>query len=157
MRRSFVVKPKPKLDNEIDELPALELRTSGNQLFIGGRPLTIRHVPHSVEDCTAIRRWDKTKRHLLTAEAKLKYEEAATGYNLPKNGKLSIPSGIISETDDKLVFHVERLQDQIKSLKKHMETYDIDDVMTVVVPIDVRTIPSIQKHVHRQTRLYEVM
>ena len=130
MRRSFIGQPAPKLDNEVEELPALNLRTNGDQLLIGGRPLTVRQVPHSVEDCTAIRRWDKTTRHKLTAEAKLKYEEAATGYNLPKNGKLSIPSGMVHETGDKLVFHVERLQDQIKSLKKHMETYDIDDVMT---------------------------
>ena len=71
----------PKLNNEVDELPVLKLKTSGHQLLIGGRPLTVRQTPRSVEDCTVIRHWDKTTRHKLTAEAKLKYEEAATGYN----------------------------------------------------------------------------
>ena len=53
--------------------------------------------------------------------------------------------GIISESDDKLVFHVERLQDQIKILKKHMQTFDIDDVMVIVIPVDVRKSPQLEK------------
>ena len=138
IRTSYCIK-NPKSTDDTEELEAMKLRTLGDSLVISGRPLTLRSSPRTEDDCNAIRRWDKTKRFLLTAEARIKYEEAATGYNLPKNGKLAIPSGMITETDDKLVFHVERLQDQIKSLKKHMQTYDIDDVMVIVVPVDVRT------------------
>ena len=61
---------------------------------------------------------------------------ATGGWVLPKGSKLSPP--LVVMKDDKLLAHVETLQAQIRMLQIHMERHDIDDVLTIVVPINVQ-------------------
>ena len=44
----------------------------------------------------------------------------------------------IVTADDKYLARVLNLQSQLKTLRAHLITYDIFDVMMIVVPIDVR-------------------
>ena len=122
---------------EDEDISTMELKTEGDRFIIGGRPVTLRAQPRSEEDCGAVRLWDKTKRSKLTAEARIAFDRAATGYVLPKGNKLTVPSVVTK--DEQLIAEVDNLQIQIKMLSKHMASYDIDDVMTIVVPIDVRS------------------
>ena len=60
---------------------------------------------------------------------------------LPKDNKLSPMT--IKNDDEKLLFSDKNLQCQLDEIKKHCIRYDIDDVYTIVEPVDVMNSPEI--------------
>ena len=81
------------------------------------------------------RSWNKYERANLDADIKAKFEKLATGYALSKHNKLTVFS--TAENSDGKLEHVHNLQLQLRLLGQHMYKYDMDDVLTIVVPQDV--------------------
>ena len=73
--------------------------------------------------------------------------KAATSYILPKGNKLSAPH-VVTADNDELLAQVENLQYQIKMFRNHMSTYDIGDVMHIVVPVDVNNSSALEKRAY---------
>ena len=104
--------------------------------IIDGRPLQIASDGRSEVEFAPVRLWDKVDRENLPGDIRQAFVKAATGFVLPKNDKLSAPQ--IVSSDSKFLVQALNLQSQLKMIRAHMITYDIYDVMTIVVPVDVK-------------------
>jgi hypothetical protein len=118
--------------------------TLGGQLVIDGRELTVTSFAKDQEDFAFVRMWDKTERKDLPQDIRHVFVKACTGFVLNKNNKLSAPK--VTADNAKFLVQVQNLQTQLKSLKAHMISYDIYDVMTIVVPTDVRHTAAIENN-----------
>ena len=127
--------PSPRATKETR--PTLSIQDHGDIMFAGHR-LTIKSKPLDVNTIADVRQYDKTKRHVMTAEGLQKFADRATGYVLGKRDKLTVP--VINLTDDsaeKVMEEVLNLSSKLTTLKTHMTRFDIGDVMEVLVPIDL--------------------
>ena len=79
--------------------------------------------------------WDKTKRASLSQDDLITWKKEATSYVLTKHNKLAIPDA--APTDLKYLKAIRNHKLQLQLLAVHMHTYDFDDVLTIVVPVDV--------------------
>ena len=70
------------------------------------------------------------------------FVKGATRSILSRNAKLDVPK-LTSSSEDQLVA-VQNLQTQLKAFKIHMASYDIIDVMNIVVPRDVQNSPDLE-------------
>jgi len=81
------------------------------------------------------RLWDKLKRGSLEPKSKMLFHKKAVYYVLPKSNKLAArPSKVKADGELK---HVMQLRTQLTALKTHMYLFNIDDVFTIVKPVDV--------------------
>ena len=122
--------------DEREEGPGRKIRLESGAPVIDGRKLTIAARGLSTRNFGAVRLWDKTLWHQLAAEAKLAFENAAVKYLFPKGQKLATPS--YDSSSEMLLVRVETPQSQIKTLRGHATLCDMGDVMTIVVPADVK-------------------
>jgi len=103
-------------------------------VLIGSHLVTVREKKE-VGTLREPRLWDKIKRGSLEPKSKMLFHEKAVYYVLPKSNKLAArPSKV--KADDELK-HVMQLRTQLTALKTHMYLFDIDDVFTIVKPVDV--------------------
>ena len=123
----------------------LQESTTGSPL-IDGRVLTVSARGREPTDFAPVRLWDKEDRIHLPGDIRQAFVKAATGYVLPKNNKLSAPQ--IVSADSKFLIQALNLQSQLKMIKEHMITYDIFDVMTIVVPIDVQHTMAVERRTY---------
>lgn len=108
----------------------------GDPLHVQGRVLRIRTIPRAFNDAGVNRIWDKYHRHLLPVEDRLAFDGKAGGYCLGKHNKLRLLSNKID--DDEALMKNCNLQQQLRAIRKHCDEYDISDVFTVLVPVDMR-------------------
>ena len=120
-----------------------ELKFTSSGPIIDGRSLQVRTAAKPIDTFVPARQWDKEKRMQLEADIQQAFTKAATGYVLGKSNKLNTPK-VSASSEDQLVT-VQNLQSQLKQLKAHMVSFDIIDVMTVVVPIDVSKEPTLEQ------------
>lgn len=109
-----------------------------SSLQIAGRAMKIKSIGTQNPNPSLplqSRTWDKTKRATLEPDIRNIFQEKATRYVLPKNNKLQIR---VSDANDELK-HVYSLRAQLTSLRDHLYQMDIDDVFTIVCPVDVKT------------------
>ena len=110
-------------------------------LYIAGRPLKVRAPGNQTTTSTGFqqpRLWDKHKRATLDAETRQIFQEKATRYVLPKHNKLQIKTitGQPGEADAELKT-VHNLRAQLATLREHLYQHDLDDVFTIIKPVDV--------------------
>ena len=126
-----------------------ELEAPRGLPIIDGREMPVAVRPKDISEFAPIRMWDKTEREDLPADIRQTFVKAATGYVLPKSNKLTTPNVVTQ--DSQLLVHVSNLHSQLKIIKAHLKTYDLYDVMTIVIPVDV-------KHTMKlETRQYDLM
>ena len=127
-----------QLSEEVDEddLDSQDLRSDDGDLVIDGRTLQLAQVGKPEFNFAPVRLWDKEARHALPGDVKQTFVRAATALVLSKTNKLAAPRVVTA--DNKYLARVLNLQSQLKTLRAHLITYDIFDVMTIVVPVDVR-------------------
>ena len=113
-----------------------ELRQAKGCPIIDGRSLTLRSAAKSIDAFVPARQWNKEERKNLEPDVRQIFTKVATGYVLGKSNKLNFPK--VSASSEKQLATVQNLQTQLKQLKAHMSSCDIIDVMTIVVPVDVR-------------------
>ena len=144
------VQPKEKLfedtpdDKKKDEdLKRQQLKVTSLGPIIDGRTLSIRTVARQIDTFVPARQWNKVERMNLDEDVRQVFTKGATGYVLGKSNKLNAPK-VSASSEDQLVT-VQNLQSQLKQLKAHMISYDIVDVMTIVIPVDVRNEATLEK------------
>jgi hypothetical protein len=128
--------------SERDDVPEELVETKQDIKFaakarvaIDGSSLTIRDRTDD-SDFTQPKLWDKTKRHLLEPDIKQIFVKNATSYTvLAKNNKLSVP--VIKAKEDGTLARIHAVQGQLKTIKNHLNTYDIVDVFNLVIPKNV--------------------
>ena len=122
--------------------PSQSTRDNPNGPVIDGRRLQVRTNPVPINNYICQRNWNKLQRWMLEADERMKFIKEASGYVLSKTNKLRVQSQLTA--DDEVLKNIYNLQFQIKALKNHAIEYDIADVFTIVVPVDVRASPRLQ-------------
>ena len=120
-----------KLNNPNGASPTTQ---GSQQITIEGVPLKIRSTP-AVTDFTPPKRWTKDARSALDPKVKEIFLRSAQGWVLAKDNKLQVMT--IKEDDEKLLFSVKNLQQQLETLQEHCYNHDIADVFNIVEPIDI--------------------
>ena len=115
----------------------------GQRPIIDGTPLDVDLIPIDVNSFAPPRYYDKRKRHLMPGDVRQAYIRGATSRILNKNSLISLPQ-LKTDEENGLLVHVQNLQAQKTALRAHMQAYDIYDVMTIVVPVDVATTGTIE-------------
>ena len=121
--------PEPKDDGR------RKLKGARGNPMIDGRCVTLAKKPRESHEQIIARLWHKTERLQLSAEARLAFDKAATGYFLPKGNKFSLPS--VKGSGDQVLAVIDTLHTQLKMLRFHLGQCDIIDVMSIVLPVDV--------------------
>ena len=121
--------PEPKDDGR------RKLKGARGNPMIDGRRVTLAKKPRESHEQIIARLWHKTERLQLSAEARLAFDKAATGYFLPKGNKFSLPS--VKGSGDQVLAVIDNLHTQLKMLRFHLGQCDIIDVMSIVLPVDV--------------------
>ena len=121
------------LDRMAQERAAADLN-AGTGITIDGIRLTVLATSNS--DSLQTRLWDRTKRADLPPDVKQEFVKHATGYVLAKHNKLQVPT-IDLKAHAETLSQLCDLQNQIKTLKRHVVNYDIGDVFHIVTPQDV--------------------
>ena len=98
-------------------------------------PLLVRKTPRSLDMMVSVKKWDKFKRHQLSVEDRLAFDKQATGYVLGKHNKLQVYTRL--NNDQEILKNVVNPQQQLRTIRNHLMDYDIDDVFTIVVPVDL--------------------
>ncbi len=111
-------------------------------ITIDGRPLMTRTHPVPVKDYIRSRTWNKYERSQMKSDERIAYDKAASGYVLPKTNKLRVQSRLTADED--VLKHVHNLQYQIKALRAHATEHDIIDVMTIVIPKNLKESPELE-------------
>ena len=119
--------------------------------IIDGRIVNIATQCKSPDAFIPRRLWDKRKRNQLTGEAKVTFIQKATGYIFAKNHKLRIPE--LSHKNEEVLAQVQDNMAQVKSMERHLIDFDLYDVMTAVIPIDLAHSPVIENRTY--SILYE--
>ena len=133
----FTLKPVPTgEDEESSQLSKTGLISLDGDLVIDGRPLTIAQVGKPEIGFAPTRLWDKVDQASLPADIRQTFVHAATSLVLSKNNKLSTPK--VAAANDKFLGCVLNLQSQLKTIRAHLITYNIFDVMTIVILINVK-------------------
>jgi hypothetical protein len=70
----------------------------------------------------------------LTSEDRIAFDRAASGYVLSKSNKLRIVQ--VATNDQDTLHNLLNTHNQLRSLKAHVNEYDIGDVFTVVLPVE---------------------
>jgi hypothetical protein len=109
--------------------------------MIDGRRLQIRAEPVLINNYVRKQIWNKLTRWQLSAEDRIAYDQRAGGYVLNKNNKLRVQSQLTKDTE--ILKNVHNLQYQIKALKNHVVDYDLADVFTIIVPVDINGSPEL--------------
>ena len=73
----------------------------------------------------------------MTVEDRIAFDKQAGGYVLHKSNKLQIQSR--KNDDEDILKHVINLQHQLKAIRDHVFDYDMDDVFTIVLPVNQPT------------------
>jgi hypothetical protein len=111
--------------------------------MIDGRRLQIRAEPVSINNYVCKQIWNKLTRWQLSAEDRIAFDQQASGYVLNKNNKLRVQSQLTKDTE--ILKNVHNLQYQIKALKNHVVEYDMANVFTIVVPVDINGSPELHE------------
>lgn len=138
---TFVDAREKKAEEERKKKRQLQVRPTGP--VIDGRALVVRSSPRAVTQFVAARQWNKLERLKLAPDVRLAFTKAATGYVLGRANKLNVPK-ISASTEDQLA-QVMNLQSQLKVVRQHWYEYDIIDVATVVVPVDLEKDSTLEK------------
>ena len=101
---------------------------------INGRRLQVRDHGLRENEFTGRQCWNKFLRWKLTSEDRIAFDRAASGYVLAKSNKLCIVQ--IATNDQDILHNLLNTHNQLRSLKAHVNEYDIGDVFTVVLPIE---------------------
>ena len=132
-------------EEDPEDMSIHELHTQDGAVVIDGRAVTLARVGKLEANFAPVRLWDKEERSSLPADVRQMFVRAATAAVLAKTNRLSAPK--VVTTDNKFLTRVLNLQSQLKTIRAHLVTYDIIDVMTIVIPVDVRD----QVDLERQT------
>ena len=124
---------KQHAEQKTDEQPDLT-GVDLQSIIIGGRKITIREAPKD-SDGSPPRLFDKTTRDELDAKDRQAFVRYATNWVLPKTNKLALYS--FGSEDSGTIRNIRNLQSQLKKLRRHFESYDIDDVFNIVTPAEV--------------------
>ena len=123
------------------KFPASNEVPANQEIQINGRVLQLNDKPNEVDNDDG-KRWNKFERSKLSVRDRETFMTKATSpFVLPKDNKLQPMT--IKNDDEKLLFSVKNLQFQLDEIEKHCIKYDIDDVYTIVEPIDVMNSPEI--------------
>ena len=107
---------------------------SSRRQVINGRMVKVHVNPVADSSFVKRRPWDKFKRHELDPEQRIAFEKAASGYVLSKSNKLRVVQLVTEDKD--ILTNLLNTHDQLRALRNHMYDYDLDDVFTVVTPIE---------------------
>ena len=129
--------------HRIDDCDLLATNGEPNDLIIDGRVVRVRDQPRSTQHFQKKRTWNKLLRHEMTPEEHIAFEQKATGYVLSKHNKLRVQSHL--NQDDDVLKNVYNLQYQLKALRDHVTNYDLMDVFTIVVPVDILNGPGLRR------------
>ena len=124
-----------------DQCPTLINNRRQNQVQVNGRNLTIRNQPTDIHTFAPRKVWNKYTRWQLTADERIAFDKAASGYVLSKGNKFKIHSRL--DKDDDILEHLYNLNLQVRSMQRHLSKYDIDDVFEIVIPVDLVNTPEI--------------
>jgi hypothetical protein len=102
--------------------------------IINGRRLQVRDQGLRETEFTGRKNWNKFLRWKLTSEDRIAFDRAASGYVLSKSNKLRIIQ--VATNDQDILQNLLNTHNQLRSLKAHVNEYDIGDVFTVVMPIE---------------------
>ena len=125
-------------DEDDEETIESELRSKDGDLMLDGRELELSTFGRAEDEFAPVRLWDKVERAQLPADIRQVFVRSATATVLPKHNKLAAPKIVMGE-NNKLLTQTLNLHHQLKIIKAHLTSYDIIDVMTIVVPVDVKT------------------
>ena len=129
--------------HRVDDCALLANNGDPNDLIIDGRVVRVRDQPRSTQHFQKKRTWNKLLRHEMTPEEHIAFEQKATGYVLSKHNKLRVQSHL--NEDDDVLKNVYNLQYQLKALRDHVTNYDLMDVFTIVVPVDILQGPGLRR------------
>jgi hypothetical protein len=121
----------------------------GVTIKVSSKPLT------GPSTFAATKRYIRSERHKLSAEALDIFWKSATGHVLPKNNKLEAMT--IKQSDDKLLFYVKNLNTQLKALEAHCYSHDLSEAFTIVVPLDVTNEATIETETYNLFRDYATL
>ena len=132
--------------HHIDQCPhrtGLPSGSGSRHVNINGRQFNVRSAPVDVSNFQPSKIWDKFTRSQLPVDDRIAFDKEASGYALGKHNKLKVQSRL--DKDDDALKHVYNTQLQLTVLKKHVQTYDIDDPFCVLVPVNYETSPALAR------------
>ena len=154
-RTLFSPAPKPSPSGGTSA-PAVSTQGNpvGRTIVIDGRKVELSTMPADKDSFVVARLYDKTKRDKLDTEARQAFVDAATGYILPKKDKLRTLS--TKEDDDGMLTHVHNLRNQLKTIRDHVVQYDLADVFTIIVPVDLTSTGAVRNDNDGNPMVYDL-
>ena len=102
------------------------------------------------------RAWIASQRHTLSSRQYQEFVASATDYRVLGKGDKLAPIEI-KQDDGKLLISVKNLRCQLRDLEQHWINHDIVNVMTIVVPVDVKRSPTLTGETHNLFRTFGVL
>ena len=125
------------------------------EITLNGVPIKLKKKPNTLP-FSLPKRWTRADRKGFLPKEKEIYRKSATGsWVLPRDNKLQVLT--IKNDDEKLLFSVKNLQHQLGILQEHCFVHDLDDVFTIVEPVDVANSPQIGSQTYNLFRDYATL
>jgi hypothetical protein len=131
------------------------LTTTHTGPVIDGCAVKVTRVPRPLSEVTPVRLWKKQERAALDPDQRQAFVKEAVRTVLRGNNRLTSPQ--VKVKSSQTLANVQNVQSQIKTLIAHMIRNDIYDVMTVVVPVDVKNRCTLEQRTFNVMTDYHVL